>query len=327
MKIIKESKCCLLVLCLVCLPLLSAFTNASTHINYYPIAFWVNGEQAVLQDSHGGQYEPLSYRNSIFIPITIAGEWMGKDVQVNEVTGDIIFSGSMAPQICGMSEQRPATKDEILAHNSCRKYGISIAESEANVFIDEDDWELYAVDGTLLKPLIYKNSYYLPVRSISKQLGMDIVCAIHDGRYTVYLQTPFSQKEGKDIFNYINTGFSYCNKLNSSLTDMWKSYDTNSENEVIQALSRINTITNEIYNLPVPLTDFGAIHYNNIKNISHALHGYIENEIVSVNNNHLAYTDSYYFSVKSSVDMIFGSLSSLKNAYEQEGFSDVSLGE
>ena len=155
---------------------------------------YVEGNYARCLDASGQTLYPLSYNNSIYVPLRTAAEWMGKDVVKSADGKTFSLSGSSDPiyhdpEIDSVEPEKAAAIT-VLTGTQLRLNGNAAALTDAT--------------GKSVNMILCKGEPYLPIHSVASMLGMSLKYVNPPYRNTevIYMRTPLTDEQLKACREY-----------------------------------------------------------------------------------------------------------------------------
>ena len=184
----------------------SAFAaDASGTAVYYMDNIYVEGNFAVCWNADGKRTFPLSYDNSVYIPLRTAAEWMGKDAAVSPDGKTFSLSGNHEPLYRGDAEEDiydSLGKEERKAKLS-QPVSVSVLNG-AKLLLDGNTVALTDSEGKAVPMIAWDNEPYLPVRPLAEMMKMELAYAKRTTQGgTIFLRTPVTDEQLKACRAYI----------------------------------------------------------------------------------------------------------------------------
>lgn len=152
-------------------------TTAHTAFWHDPI--YIENVEAGFINEHGRNIQPFSYNGTIYMPLRGAGEWMGCKIEWNQNTQTVSLTSGGNPYYLNIftpEAQPEKTQEEIqqLLWDSDNGIDIQI-NPNISVVLDGVKKEFRNVKGELVYPAVFRDSVYLPIRSIGELCGKTVV--------------------------------------------------------------------------------------------------------------------------------------------------------
>ena len=193
----------LLCTCMVLSCMLPAQAAQTSTAQIWTGKYYVEGQIVCCKSADGKLMPLLNYDGSIYIPLRAAGEWMGKQVDWNAETRTISLSGSVTPNYC-TDFDRSYDRTDMTPQ-------VTIDDGIA-VVVDGKKQELRAANGSVIYPLLYDNTSYLPMRAIGELINKEVTYVQFGGRADqpeIYIRTPLTDAQKTEAIGYVNQSIEF----------------------------------------------------------------------------------------------------------------------
>lgn len=168
--------------------------DATATASVWKHEIYVEGNYARCLDASGQTLYPLSYNNSIYVPLRTAAEWMGKDVAKSADGKTFSIIGSNEPiyhdPVVDSTEPENIVAITVLSGAQLRLNGNIAALTDAT--------------GKSVNMISCKGEPYLPIRSVASMLGMSLkyVNPPYRDHEVIYMRTPLTDEQLKACKEY-----------------------------------------------------------------------------------------------------------------------------
>ena len=153
-------------------------------------SIYVEGQHADYVTDEGTLLYPLSYQDSVYIPLRAVGDWMGKTVSWDAGSRTITLSGNTPQEISFTNPVGDVTEPGSLQQN----VPVQVCP-DISVVLDGSKKLFKSASGDIVYPLIQDGISYLPIRAVGELTGMQVSWTNQGGIQTIYLTTKSSDEE------------------------------------------------------------------------------------------------------------------------------------
>lgn len=194
---------------------------------------YVEGREVYVEDANGKDMEFLTYNGTTYIPLRMAGNWMGKNVVWDGTTRTVTLYGTTAKTYRTRSTE---IQDKAEWKQGTTGNGLpATIEPDVKIIVDGRTQTFKNPNGQTIYPLSYKNTLYLPVRNIGELSGMTVVYRPANqstGEHeTIFMRTAMTDAQISAGETYVQTLF----QLNSYAACKAQGKDTASLAKEFQA--------------------------------------------------------------------------------------------
>ena len=164
------------------------------------VSIVVDGAARTFYNVSGAEVHPITYNGTTYLPIRAIGEIMGKNVNWDQATLTVSLSGTRTMgTVSGTPDTWTATQNIT-----------GDIRSDVTILVDGVRQTFTDVNGSVVYPMIYNGSVYLPIRAIGNLMGKSV--SWNQATNTVILgsgSTGTSQSSGllvTDADSFNNTG-------------------------------------------------------------------------------------------------------------------------
>ena len=164
------------------------------------VSIVVDGAARTFYNVSGAEVHPITYNGTTYLPIRAIGEIMGKNVNWDQATLTVSLSGTRTTgTVSGTPDTWTATQNIT-----------GDIRSDVTILVDGVRQTFTDVNGSVVYPMIYNGSVYLPIRAIGNLMGKSV--SWNQATNTVILgsgSTGTSQSSGllvTDADSFNNTG-------------------------------------------------------------------------------------------------------------------------
>ena len=161
-------------------------------------SIYVEGQHADYVTDEGTLLYPLSYQDSVYIPLRAVGDWMGKAVSWDAGSRTITLSGNIPQEISFTNPVGDVTEPGSLQQN----VPVQVCP-DISVVLDGSKRLFKSASGDIVYPLIQDGISYLPIRAVGELTGMQVRWTNQGGIQTIYLTTKSSDEEIQQIRAYL----------------------------------------------------------------------------------------------------------------------------
>lgn len=176
---------------------------------------YVAGREVYVKDASGNDTYYLTYNGTTYIPLRMAGNWMGKNVSWDGATRTISLFGTAAKTYRTHSISLKDKKEEW--NQGTTGGGLTATlETDIKIIVDGRTRTFQNLSGQPIYPISFKNTIYLPVRNIGELLGMTVNYrpnnAASGEREAIFMRTAMTDAQiaaGDTYLKTIQNAFSY----------------------------------------------------------------------------------------------------------------------
>ena len=161
-------------------------------------SIYVEGQHADYVTDEGTLLYPLSYQDSVYIPLRAVGDWMGKTVSWDAGSRTITLSGNIPQEISFTNPVGDVTEPGSLQQN----VPVQVCP-DISVVLDGSKKLFKSASGDIVYPLIQDGISYLPIRAVGELTGMQVSWTNQGGIQTIYLTTKSSDEEIQQARAYL----------------------------------------------------------------------------------------------------------------------------
>lgn len=161
-------------------------------------SIYVEGQHADYVTDEGTLLYPLSYQDSVYIPLRAVGDWMGKTVSWDAGSRTITLSGNTPQEISFTNPVGDVTEPGSLQQN----VPVQVCP-DISVVLDGSKKLFKSASGDIVYPLIQDGISYLPIRAVGELTGMQVSWTNQGGIQTIYLTTKSSDEEIQQARAYL----------------------------------------------------------------------------------------------------------------------------
>jgi len=174
----KKRIACFLLAAACILPAASAAGVETVHATYWEGYYKYDGVAMWSINANNKTVDPVQYNGTVYFPVRTAGEWMGAEVEwdqdtltVELTTGGepVFYPVNSVETVLDTKEERAQYLDELW-----NGFDITI-RPDITIKIDGEVQEFRNVLGEPVSPIVFKETVYLPLRSIGELLGKKVL--------------------------------------------------------------------------------------------------------------------------------------------------------
>ena len=124
----------------------------------------VDGTARTFYNVGGAEVHPIAYNGTIYLPVRAIGELMGKNVNWDQST---LTASLTSPRTSAATAGTPDTSAVT------REVTVSL-HPEFTILVDGVERTFTNVNGTVIYPMAYNGSIYLPLRAIGNLMGKSV---------------------------------------------------------------------------------------------------------------------------------------------------------
>ena len=164
------------------------------------VSIVVDGAARTFYNVSGAEVHPITYNGTTYLPIRAIGEIMGKNVNWDQATLTVSLSGTRTTGTVSGTPDTWTAAQNITGD----------IRSDVTILVDGVRQTFTDVNGSVVYPMIYNGSVYLPIRAIGNLMGKSV--SWNQATNTVILgsgSTGTSQSSGllvTDADSFNNTG-------------------------------------------------------------------------------------------------------------------------
>lgn len=239
---------------------------ATVHATLWHNYIWIDNVQAGFLNEQGKRVNPFIYNGTVYIPLRTAGEWMGCQVQWDQGTQTVSLTSGGTPYYLSIfteAAQPEQTQEEFQQFLLDMANGIDIRlDPNISVVLDGAKQEFANAKGEAVFPILFRDSVYLPVRSIGELCGKNVLW-IPSGYLTpgnpgaVFIYNTPTQRQTEEIETYTAS----CNGLYTNILSVFQalvSVENLSNGEALDRLSALTGLAQNLRDLSQP----GALFFN-----------------------------------------------------------------
>lgn len=249
------------------LVLMTVTTTGATEVPEFATrlsgTIWVDhAEFPVFVDEWGGMLEPMVWRDTVYIPMVTAAEWMGCAWTLDGTVLRLTSGGE--PYIRGLDNQPENYAPSFQAMiDACPVEADQRAEvltrGEVAVELDGVPCPLINVLGEATPPIQCFGALYLPVRGVGEMMGKQVVWNLRSPEYhAIYLVDSPTGEELAELEGYLATITALHEELSGKLTAL-KANQASLTAEAVEArLRELDNLLDQITELGQPALAFGS---------------------------------------------------------------------
>lgn len=225
------------------------FWEGRLYVDRSIVAFW---------DSNGRERYPLSYNGTVYIPLRTAGEWMGAAVEWEQDSHTVKIMCGEAPKryLESRDIQTSLTKEELLQLQEDRKNGVkAVLSPEISVLVDGEIQQFSNVLGQPVYPLVCRECVYLPVRSVAKLCGKQVLWLPFDdgqgGFSHIYLYDQPTQEQFATAKHFCTLSRQYTDQLKAEINTL-AGEEALTEDILGERMEKLKEVCGQIIELPLP---------------------------------------------------------------------------
>lgn len=124
----------------------------------------VDGVRRDFYTVNGDEAHPIAYNGTTYLPIRAIGELMGKNVNWDQSTLTVTIGGTRTTAATAGTPDTGAVTQNIAAQ----------LRPDFTIVVDGAEATFRDVNGTVVYPLLYNGSTYLPIRAIGELMGKTV---------------------------------------------------------------------------------------------------------------------------------------------------------
>lgn len=169
----------------------SVFTYAMTQIPT------TNQLSCIMKNADDIQLPVILYEGNTYFPLRTAGELTGKTVSWDAAAKTASLSGTAEKVYHTEAKESAIPKDGKLS---------VIQDTEIKVSIDGKETVLKDASGNIVYPIIYADTTYVPLRSVSELTGLEVKWTKNDiDEECIFIRTPLTDAQKTEAETYIKT--------------------------------------------------------------------------------------------------------------------------
>ena len=151
----------------------------------------------IIKNADDIQLPIILYQGSTYFPLRTAGEMTGKTVSWDAETKTASLSGTAEKVYHTQAKESMIPKDLNLS---------VIQDKEIKISIDGKETPLKDASGNVIYPIIYADTTYVPLRSVSELTGLEVKWTknVLDEDY-IFMRTPLTDAQKTEADTYIKT--------------------------------------------------------------------------------------------------------------------------
>lgn len=217
----------------------------------------VHGEYTSFLNERGRSGILLTYKDTVYMPLHSAGEWLGCTTRWNPQTRTVTFQSGSTPYFRPYQdpESPPLSEEEIQLWDDAYFKGAEIQLCpDVTVRMDGKPLNLLNASGEIAPLFLYREEIYVPMRSIGTLCGLNVFWRWNGnpqsmGDILIYA-TP-TETEAEEIRTYVAEGLRLCGELRELLEPVVSGTDT-SDAWFWAQCSLLYAKMDEFKQLPIP---------------------------------------------------------------------------
>jgi len=151
----------------------------------------------IIKNADDIQLPVILYQGSTYFPLRTAGELTGKNVDWDAETKTASLSGTAEKVYHTEAKESMIPKDMKLS---------VIQDKEIKISIDGKETPLKDASGNVIYPIIYADTTYVPLRSVSELTGLEVKWTKNDiDEECIFMRTPLTDAQKTEADTYIKT--------------------------------------------------------------------------------------------------------------------------
>lgn len=225
----------------------SVYAGASSEIKvkYFFSPVYVEGREVYVEDANGKDMEFLTYNGTTYIPLRMAGNWMGKNVVWDGTTRTVTLYGTTAKTYRTETTVLPDDDEQGTEGGGLP----ATLETDIQIIVDGRTRTFKNANGQTVYPISFKNTIYLPVRSIGELSGMTVNYRPYNratgDHEAIFLRTAMTDEQiaaGETYLKTVRKCFSYdaLKEQGKTTPGMEARYKVDSRGDIFEYMSECN---------------------------------------------------------------------------------------
>lgn len=234
---------------------------ATVRAELWPNFVHVEETRVSFFNAKGEQCQPIAYNGSIYLPLRAAGEWMGADVDWDQENRAVVLTTAgkepLYRDMYSPDGQTPMTGEDLERYQQDLEHGIEpLLDPGITVTLDGEALSFHNVKGDPVYPMVFRESVYLPLRSIGELCGKQVLWYPYADRSQsfldrVYLYDPLTPEQAEAGQVHLEQCAQMFQVIQEKLETLAVAEDL-TEETFLAELEDLKTLAEQLQDLPFP---------------------------------------------------------------------------